>query len=72
MLSPAEYREYASNARKTGLELRVEAVTAIEPRKSLLLKWANEREEHADFYEDRALINEDYERRHAPKQEKAA
>lgn len=71
MLSPAEYREYAENARKMGIEYRIEAVTAAEPRKSMLLKWADQREEHADFYEERAEMAEDFAMRHAPKQEAA-
>ena len=63
MLSPSDYRAYAAVARVMAAEYRVEAVTEQEPRKSMLLKWASEREEHADFYESRAEIAEDVEAR---------
>lgn len=63
MLPSADYRAYAAVARVMAAEYRVEAVTEKEPRKSLLLKWADERDEHADFYDSRAEIAEDCELR---------
>lgn len=72
MLSPNDYRAYASAARAAAAEYRVEAVTEKEPRKSYLLMQAEQRDEHADFYDSRAQIDEDYHRRHAQKQEEAA
>jgi hypothetical protein len=71
MPSPAEYRAYAATARQMGAEYRIEAVTEKEPRRSWLLKQADQRDEHADFWESRAEINEDFEHRHA-RQEIAA
>ncbi|QIG68219.1 hypothetical protein EVB56_028 [Rhizobium phage RHph_Y1_10] len=71
MLSPDDYRAYASAARAAAAEYRVEAVTEKEPRKSYLLTQAEQRDEHADFYESRADITEDYQLRHALKQEAA-
>lgn len=72
MLSPADYRAYAAVARVMAAEYRAEAVTEKEPRKSLLLKWADEREEYADFYEDRADMNEEFAIRRAAHQQKEA
>jgi len=63
MLSPNDYRAYAAVARVMAAEYRVEAVTEQEPRKSMLLKWAAQREDDSDFYESRALIAEDVEDR---------
>ena len=61
MLSPDDYRAYAAVARVMAAEYRVEAVTEQEPRKSYLLTQADQRDEHADFYESRAQIAEDVE-----------
>lgn len=70
-MSPAEYRAYADKARAASLGYRTEAATADEPRKAMLLQWAVQCEEHADFYDSRAEIHEDYERRHIKTQEAA-
>lgn len=67
MLSADDYRAYAAVARVMAAEYRVEAVTEKEPRKSMLLKWAVQREEDSAFYESRALIAEDVEARKAQK-----
>jgi hypothetical protein len=53
-------------------EYRVEAVTEKEPRKSYLLKQAEQREETADFYEDRADIDEEFAIRRAALHQKEA
>jgi len=63
MLPSADYRAYAAVARAVAAEYRVEAVTEKEPRKSYLLQQAEQRDEHADFYDSRAEIAEDCERR---------
>lgn len=68
MLSADDYRAYAAVARVMAAEYRVEAITEKEPRKSMLLKWAVQREEDSAFYESRALIAEDVEARKAQKE----
>lgn len=71
-MSPAEYRALALKAFEMAEEYRLEAKTSTPARAALLLRWADQREEHAWFYLDRAEIDEDFSRRHALKQEEAA
>lgn len=71
MLSPAKYRAFAASALEDAAEYRIEAVTADEPRRSMLLKWAANREADAEHYETQAYYSETHERRRAPKQEAA-
>lgn len=72
MLEPSEYRAYAAVARVMAAEYRVEAVTEKEPRKSYLLKCAESRDEHADFYEREADFAEEWEARRADREQEAA
>lgn len=62
MLAPSEYRAYAAVARAMAANYRIEAVTEKEPRRSYLLRQAEQRDEYADFYDSRAEIAEDCER----------
>lgn len=71
-MSPAEYRAYALTAFEMAEEYRLEAKTSNPERAALLLRWADQREDHAWFYLDRAEIDEEFHRRHAPKHERAA
>lgn len=59
MPSIAEYGVYAGNAAADALDYRIEAVTAREPRRSMLLKWADQREADAAFYLSRAALAAD-------------
>lgn len=68
MLSVADYLAYAAVARVMAAEYRIEAVTEVEPRKSYLLTQADQRDEHADFYESRAEIAEEVEARKSKKE----
>jgi hypothetical protein len=68
-MSPAEYRALALQAFAMAEEYRLEAKTSTPARAALLLRWADQREEHAWFYSDRAEIDEDFARRHPQKQE---
>ncbi|MBX5206730.1 hypothetical protein [Rhizobium sp. NZLR11] len=70
-MSPAEYGALALTAKKDARDYRREARMSNPERRKMLLKWAGSRDEDAAFYASRALINEDYQRRHAPKQEAA-
>lgn len=63
-MSPADYRALAVKAKSEALDYRAEAETAPEPRKSILLKWADQRQADADFYASRAEIHADFERQH--------
>lgn len=72
MLAPSEYRAYAAVARVMAAEYRVEAVTEKEPRKSYLLKCAESRDEHADFYDREADFAEEWEARRADREQEAA
>lgn len=58
-----EYRSLAEKAYADSLEYYVEAVTAAGVRKQMLLKWAEQRDEDAAFYESRAQIADDVEAR---------
>lgn len=58
-----EYRALAEKAYADALEYYVEAVTAAGVRKQMLLKWAENREQDGDFYENRSQISEDVEAR---------
>lgn len=68
-MSPAEYRAFALKAFEMADEYRLDAKTSNPERAALLLQWADQREEDGWFYLDRAEIHEDFQRRHAPKQE---
>jgi hypothetical protein len=68
-MSPAEYRAYALTAFEMAEEYRLEAKTSNPERAALLLRWADQREDHAWFYLDQAEITEDFARRHPRKQE---
>lgn len=63
MHTASEYHALAEKAYADALEYYVEAVTAAGVRKQMLLKWAQQRDEDAAFYESRAEISEDVEAR---------
>jgi hypothetical protein len=71
-MSPAEYRDFALKAFEMAEEYRIEAKTSTPARAALLLRWADQRDADAWHYLDRADIDEDFNRRHAPKHERAA
>ncbi len=58
-----EYRSLADKAYADSLEYYVEAVTAAGVRKQMLLKWGQQRDEDAAFYESRGQIAEEVEAR---------
>ncbi|WP_049732830.1 HNH endonuclease [Rhizobium ecuadorense] len=55
-MSPAEFRALALKAKKDAEEYRLTALTAPEPRKTVLLKWAKNREEDSAFYTSRISV----------------
>jgi hypothetical protein len=71
MLSTAEFRAEAKKAFADAKAYRIDARLSKGERRKLLSKWADQRQADAEFYLSRAQINEDFERRHAPKQEAA-
>lgn len=65
MHTALEYHLLAEKAYADSLEYYVEAVTADGVRKQMLLKWGQQREEDAAFYESRGEIAEEVEARKA-------
>jgi hypothetical protein len=65
MLSADNYRAYADTAFESAQQYRDNAENEPEPRRSRLLKWADIREDDAEFYLSRASLIEEYEDRHA-------
>lgn len=55
-MSPDEYRALAIKAKRDAEEYRATALTAVEPRRSVLLKWAKSRDEDSAFYLSRIEI----------------
>jgi len=72
MSSSAELMAFAQTADDDAAEYRGIAETASEPRRSMLLKWAENREEHADFYRRQAWYAQLKEARQEAKLQKEA
>lgn len=71
-LEADDYRALALKAFEMAEEYRLEAKTSTPARAALLLRWADQRDADGFFYCDRADIDEDFNRRHAPKHDRAA
>lgn len=57
-MSPDRFRALAEQAFSDADEYCIEAERSREPRRSLLLKWADEREEHGNYYNSKAASDE--------------